>query len=276
MKKYATLSELVSGVRFAIALARSSDAPQLRTFFGELDKAESAGSPQELIHFVTAAIAESTCEYEIDKLLVLIEKSARNHPLMKNHFEVLTDEKIAAVITSFDEDSIKAACRICDVLVDAEHMKDSINELAKLSIPQLLSFLPDSTPEETQDLDRLQLFEFAIPQFVWQRHIQKIQDFLGTTLKESQRDDLMLAIGIDIHDEDYETEIEDGTVYASLVADGLDSLKVSTADFVDWVYNGWKPKNVNLDVYEALEYVYTKLTPEQIKRLRDDLNDSDC
>lgn len=269
MKNYATLSELVSGVRFALVVERMNVSELNPDFANELEKAEASAHPKELQNYAIAAL--QNCKFSVTKtVLNQVSSMAAEHPLFDRPFEIISDDDIKQFLVSLPSEKLVTACRACNVLVDHGHLRDSAEELARLSSIRLLTFMPSAELSEVESLNRLELFAFAVEHFVWVRHVQKIDDFLKTALSEKQRDDLMASLGVDITDEDYETDMDEN-ISAELVATGLDVLQ-DDADWVDW--SSWTPEDPTLDVFEALKYSYEKLTPETAKSARDALKDN--
>lgn len=264
--KYTTLSELVSGVRFARAVEVDSIKDRVNTdFIHATENAEASSHPKELQQFAIEALA-ATKSSTASMILHRVIDMCSMHPLYKAPFQMIGTNEIRDMLSKLPEADILVLLRATSTIIDRNNLADSIYEVSKLSIPALLKLMPAVDESETINKNRLELFVFALDQFKWQRQTQKIEDYLKTALTPKQHDDLLACIGEDICDEDYEERLEDGSLTAGLIADGLEAFQEYT-DFIDW--SEWKPKDPNLEIFEALQYVYENLTPEIIKENRE-------
>lgn len=257
MKDHATLSELVSGIRFIAAVERTSGNKN-SYFFYEMDKAEASSSPRELHHFANAAlqhVEENLSSDALDKLKVMAER----HPMFGRSFQMITDQDIEDYLITINTQSLKNLCRACDVLVDKDRLQDSAKEVSVLSTQRLMALMPESEAEEFEGRTRLDVFEMAVHYFDVTRQERKINDFLKTSLNTHQRDNLLGSLGINIYDEDYEDDLEESRIASEMIVDDLDVIQ-SNAEWVDW--SNWKVSDKTLAVYEALTYAYEKLTDE--------------
>lgn len=257
MKDHATLSELVSGVRFIAALERTTGT--VSNYFNyEMEKAEASSSPRELHLFAAYAIPHARNPVAV-AALEAIKSMATKHPLYVREWAFVTDEDVAAYLMTIEPQSLKNLCRACDVLVDKDALDDSAKEVSVLSIARLMALMPDSEPDEFEGEDRLAVFQLAVHYFDVSRQQRKIDEFLSQSLNHKQRDALLASIGINIYDEDYEEDLEESRVSSELIVDELDTLQ-SNVDWVDWT--DWKVSDPTLPVFEALVHAYEKLTPE--------------
>jgi len=269
MKTHASLSELISGTRFIYAAARSGSHKFTPEFYQLLEKAELSQHPKELEHYSQRIFELSKVSDEIHIMVGALIRMATQHPMFARPADFIMDERIQAYLMTQHPTELVAACRAADVLVDKENMQDSAEELSKLSVPQLIALMPEEDPRVFEDKTRLELFKMMMDYVVYHRQEQKILDFLNNALKESQRDDLMASIGIDIFDEDYEDSLLAESV-TDMIYEGIETYKAN-AEWVDW--SNWKPKDETLAVFEALTYTYEKITPELAAGFRADLKD---
>lgn len=269
MKTHASLSELISGTRFISAAARSGSRKFTPEFYQLLDKAELSQHPKELEHYAQRIFELSKESDEVHIMVGALIRMATQHPMFARPADFIMDEHIQAYLLALHPTDLVTACRAADVLVDKENMRDSAEELSKLSVPQLIALMPEEDPRMFEDKTRLELFKQMVEYVVFHRHEQKINDFLNNALKESQRDDLMASIGVDIFDEDYEDSLL-AEVVTDMIYEGVETFK-SNVEWIDWT--NWKPKDETLAVFEALTYTYEKITPELAAGFRADLKD---
>lgn len=257
MKDHATLSELVSGVRFISALERTS-GNKSNYFFYEMDKAEASSSPRELYHFISTSIRYSEVTGAVDVIRKLMSM-AEKHPMFHRNFPIITDADIENYLMTIGAQSLKNLCRACDVLVDKDRLQDSAKEVSVLSAQRLMALMVESQPEEFEGRNRQDIFEMAVYYFDVSRQQRKIDDFLKTALNNRQRDNLLGSLGINIYDEDYEEDLEESRIASEMITDELDVMQ-GNAEWVDW--SNWKPEDETLAVFEALVYAYENLTEE--------------
>lgn len=257
MKDHATLSELVSGVRFITAIERTSGNKN-PYFFYAMDKAEASSSPRELHHFANESLQHSTHNVAFDATLEL-KWMAEKHPMFNRNFPLITDQDIEDYLMTINTQSLKNLCRSCDVLVDKDRLQDSAKEVSVLSAQRLMALMPESQAEEFEGRNRLEIFEMAVYYFDVSRQENKINEFLKTALTTRQRDNLLGALGINIFDEDYEDDLEESRIASEMITDGLDVLQ-SNVEWVNW--SNWKPQDSTLAVFEALNHAYEELSEE--------------
>jgi len=257
MKDHATLSELVSGIRFITAVERTSGNKD-QYFYYEMDKAEASSSPREVHHFADSAIKLVDGILSFDALSKLKEM-AEKHPMFGRAFQFVTDQNVEDYLMTIGSQSLKNLCRACDVLVDKDRLQDSAKEVSVLSAQRLMALMVESQPEEFEGRNRQDIFEMAVYYFDVTRQQRKIDDFLKTALNTRQRDNLLGSLGINIYDEDYEEDLEESRIASEMITDELDVMQ-GNAEWVDWT--NWKPEDETLAVFEALVYAYEKLTEE--------------